>query len=268
MSLIRGLGYRPDDRDPRDWDAEDKLLSTPSGVASASVLLPHVPIYNQGRTSTCVGQTMAGGTEILERAAGYTPVKTPSRLFIYFNSRQLHAGKVRRLFDTGTHLRTAAKAMSLLGVPDEEHWAFSQNPLRVNRRPSTVASMRGKARSDGEYYRILSSGWDRVRAVKAALLEGYPVAFGLPVTNEFLKNEGPSVFDRPSEKDSFVGGHAMLIVGYENSDDGLRFLIRNSWGTGWRDDGYAWFTEDHLTWSRARDFQIIKGWKRLQENKS
>lgn len=38
-----------------------------------------------------------------------------------------------------------------------------------------------------------------------------------------------------------AGGHAMLLVGYEDDDSvlgGGYFIVRNSWGNGWGDDGY------------------------------
>ena len=38
---------------------------------------------------------------------------------------------------------------------------------------------------------------------------------------------------RDGEK--FLGGHAMVIVGYNNEG----FIIRNSWGINWGDEGYS-----------------------------
>jgi C1A family cysteine protease len=47
---------------------------------------------------------------------------------------------------------------------------------------------------------------------------------------------------RPS---SIEGGHAVCVVGYRA--DG-RFIIRNSWGRGWGDGGFAYATD---AWVRA-----------------
>ena len=38
-----------------------------------------------------------------------------------------------------------------------------------------------------------------------------------------------------NDGDSFKGGHAMTIVGYNNEG----FIIRNSWGRNWNEDGYT-----------------------------
>ncbi|MEP7310302.1 MAG: C1 family peptidase [Acidobacteriota bacterium] len=40
------------------------------------------------------------------------------------------------------------------------------------------------------------------------------------------------------------GGHAVCLVGY--TKDG-RFIVRNSWGTGWGDKGFAYATEAYIT---------------------
>jgi hypothetical protein len=43
--------------------------------------------------------------------------------------------------------------------------------------------------------------------------------------------------------DDYSGGHAVTISGYRDTPSGKQFLIHNSWGTGWGDNGYAWVTE-------------------------
>lgn len=267
--LKRALGYRRDELDSRDWD-EGRLGLVASSSAPTSVLLGHQPpVYDQGRSSSCVAQAMAGAIEIQERKAavmrGESPrlIKTPSRLQMYFLSRRAHAGGPA-IFDTGTYPRVLAQVVERLGVADEEHWKFRTDPFTVNRRPSMVAMMRGKSRSGGQYYRIKSVGEQRIAAIKAALLEGYPVTFGTRVTSDFLSSIGPAIVDRPMSGSKFAGGHAMLIVGYKETGSGLVFDVRNSWGTGWRVGGHCWMTEDYMRWAHARDFQIVKGWKRIQ----
>ena len=39
------------------------------------------------------------------------------------------------------------------------------------------------------------------------------------------------------------GGHAICVVGYTAQG---RFIIRNSWGTGWGDKGFAYASEDYI----------------------
>ena len=71
--------------------------------------------------------------------------------------------------------------------------------------------------------------------VLSCLTHNGPVIFGCSV---FQSIYDPSVastgyIQKPSPTDAPIGGHAMLIVGYEPSTD--RFIVRNSWGEGWGD---------------------------------
>ncbi len=43
------------------------------------------------------------------------------------------------------------------------------------------------------------------------------------------------------------GGHAMVIIGYDNYKEGGAFLVQNSWGTGWGDNGYFWIRYSDLS---------------------
>lgn len=70
-----------------------------------------------------------------------------------------------------------------------------------------------------------------VEDLKQALYENGPCVIAVPVynytTRMWYKRAG----------DSLLGGHAMSIVGY--TEEG--FIIRNSWGDDWGDEGYTIF---------------------------
>ena len=61
----------------------------------------------------------------------------------------------------------------------------------------------------------------------------------------------------PASGEAVLGGHAVLAVGYDDAEQ--RFIVRNSWGTGWGMHGYftipyAYLTDTHL----SSDFWTIK----------
>ena len=55
----------------------------------------------------------------------------------------------------------------------------------------------------------------------------------------------------PGKGEKIVGGHAIVAAGYDdkmvinNSKPGA-FLIRNSWGKTWGEDGYGWLPYDYV----------------------
>lgn len=80
-----------------------------------------------------------------------------------------------------------------------------------------------------------------IKGVKEALNSGYIVAVGMDLTNSFMT--GKSVNDglwNPNEKEDFIGGHAMCVIGYDNFKHGGSFEILNSYGTAYGDEGFIW----------------------------
>jgi C1A family cysteine protease len=61
----------------------------------------------------------------------------------------------------------------------------------------------------------------------------------------------------PGPNEQTIGGHAVLAVGYDDSQNW--FIIRNSWGTGWGMQGYFTLPYDYLTNDNlADDFWTIR----------
>ena len=76
----------------------------------------------------------------------------------------------------------------------------------------------------------------RQEAVKSQLANGFPVVIGMQVGDAF-RNHGSGVFHGDP---GIWGGHAMLVVGY---DDGLgAYRVLNSWGPRWGEQGYGWIS--------------------------
>ena len=59
---------------------------------------------------------------------------------------------------------------------------------------------------------------------------------------------GKEVWDPAPGDESQMGfgGHAMCVVGYDDKKFGGAFLIMNSWGPNWGQNGFAWVRYQHF----------------------
>jgi hypothetical protein len=269
-SSKKGFGYRPD---PQAHLSPDfmRLGLSPAGELSEFSLEQYIPnvggrkvILDQGATSSCVAHAFLHAIYIAEQRAGL-PFMRSSVLYIYYHARRQERPTDWVVFDQGTYLRTCADGLNKYGVCPEEFWSFSENTLKVNRRPKYQALTEGHPRAGGRYARIFETGDDRVRAVKAALVGGHAVAFGTLVADSFLDSRGALSVAKPLSTERIAGGHAMTIIGWEVMDGETWFRVLNSWGDHWRDGGMVLMHQDYITWDYTNDLHVVYGWRRLQE---
>lgn len=90
--------------------------------------------------------------------------------------------------------------------------------------------------------------WRRVniqdlKEVKAQLNMNYPVCIGAMIDQGF-SNDGRNARGQDyiwsREIGEKTGGHAMLVVGYDDAKGAFKVL--NSWGRNWGNDGYCWIS--------------------------
>lgn len=209
------------------------------------------PIEDQGSLGSCTAQAGVALLEYYENRA-FGRFLDASRLFLYKVTRNL----LGWTGDTGAWLRTTMKAMVLFGVPPESYRPY--DIASFDEEPDAfLYSFAGNYKSL-RYYRHDTTGTSEAKTlkrVKTALAAGFPSMFGFTVYN-FGNDEGE--FAYPGPNDIVQGGHAVVAVGYDDdrsigSTKGA-LKIRNSWGTGWGDDGYGWLPYKYVESGLAVDF--------------
>lgn len=272
-SRRKGLGALLDGNSRVDTYGLPTMRLTHTGADRARECLDlerHIPrvdgkprILDQGATSSCVAHAFVAGIHITEHKRGL-PYASCSRLYPYYNSRREHLILGTAVWDSGTYLRTCAVALRKFGTPDERFWQWGQSGLRVNKRPSWNAMRHAHARRGGKYVRIYETGEERTRAMRQAIMAGHPVAFGTPVSDDFLSASGSSYVLKPTVQ-SLAGNHAMLAIGWQTDSRGeVWFRVLNSWGSRWRDGGMCWMSADYMRWHKTTDLHIIYEWERVQ----
>jgi C1A family cysteine protease len=101
------------------------------------------------------------------------------------------------------------------------------------------SSVSTTAFSDAANYKIPSySGVYKsdIAGIKAMLQANHPLIFMVNLDNSFVN--APPGFIWKSYTTGASAGHAMVIVGYDDSKNAWR--VMNSWGASWCENGYGW----------------------------
>jgi C1A family cysteine protease len=205
-------------------------------------------IEDQGNLGSCTGNAIAGAIELLHKRQNRT--LDISRLFIYYYER-LFIGKVN--YDSGAYIRDGIKACYTYGAPTENLWPYNISKFRT--QPVKEAITDAAKRKVTSYQRVSD-----FNGVIDAITSGYPVTVGFSVYSSFdspiVAKTGIMPYPN-TKKEKLLGGHAVLIVGYNKNNN--TFIARNSWGTSWGDKGYFYMPFQVIqNTSMSSDFWVIK----------
>ena len=241
-------GWKRDKYDPRDIAFKPRRKRTGT-IVDLRPTCPK-PIYNQKSLGSCTGQAVGFGYHFEELKQGLKDAFMPSRLFIYYNER-FSDGTVNE--DAGSEIRTGIKTIAKEGVCPETMWPYVISKFR--NKPTEACYTEALKHRAIKYMRV---DQDLVH-LKACLSEGYPIVFGFNVFESFESDEvaktGKVPMPLPKEKN--IGGHAVVIVGYD--DEQQVFIVRNSWGEDWGDGGYFYMPYAYVTDNKlCDDFWTIR----------
>lgn len=206
-------------------------------------------VYNQGKLGSCTANALAFGYEFTELSQHNKNEFMPSRLFIYYNEREIE-NTIET--DSGASLTDGIKTLKYIGVCPESKWVYDTDKFTV--KPNVECYEIAKLHQIDIFYAIKQE----LKQLKAALIQGYPIVFGFTVYSNFEKNsvKDTGIMEMPTEDDIIIGGHAVAAVGFDDKKN--YFIVRNSWGTEWGDDGYFYMPYDFILNPRyASDFWCI-----------
>jgi hypothetical protein len=204
------------------------------------------PVEDQSQSNSCCANAAVGAYEYLvwrEAEARHDTPGDVSRLFVYYVGRirdkQLYRDKTP-ISDEGMTLTGAIDALTMKGACLDTTWPFALDKMNEIPPPSSFdEAMRYKISEAKEIPTTIV-------AMKACLAEGFPIIFGLKLTQKFFRCGRSGMISTPDPHDpqsAEHGLHAMLIVGYSDAEE--RFIVRNSWGTDWGDGGYCYVPYDY-----------------------
>lgn len=235
-------GWKPDSPDYRDKYMHYNLIPDIEFVD----LRNKMPgIYDQKDIGSSVANAVAGAYEYNQIQLDDNHIFIPSRLFIYYNTRKIEN---TTLYDAGAQIRNTIKSLNINGICSETEWNY--NPNYVDVVPNDECY---KQIYPIKYYRTIQN----IKALKACLSNEIPFIFGFSVYENFKKiTKDNNILEVPGENDKYLGGHCVLCVGYDDSTE--TFIIRNSFGLEWGDDGHFYMKYEYiLNKNLCSDFWVI-----------
>jgi C1A family cysteine protease len=128
-------------------------------------------------------------------------------------------------------IRDGIKTLAKQGACSEKSWPYEVSKFKA--KPGPACYEEALEHQITSYRRILT-----LDQMRTCLAEGFPLVFGFTVYESFESQEvaRTGLVNLPKPQEQVLGGHAVLAVGYDDSNQ--RFMVRNSWGTDWGVKGY------------------------------
>jgi len=277
LGQVFGTGWLPPMPDLRDFDGTKPEIvqmsrklgfskgKKPKGFPDSIDLRTWCSsVENQQSLGSCTAHAAVGIVEYFQRRAFNKHIEG-SRLFVYKATRNL----MQVTGDTGAWLRNTMGALALCGVPDEKYWPYTDVTPDFDKEPASFVYAVADNYEALRYFCHDPSGSnvpgdDVLANVKKYLAAGIPSMFGFWGFPSFSSCDVKGGIPYPCPDEQAQWGHAIVAVGYDNKKKIKNtmcnktttgaLLIRNSWGTGWGDQGYGWLPYDYVKNKLAMDF--------------
>ena len=231
----------------RDWQFGDAIavgaIAAATLPASVDMRAPWWSINNQESTGSCVGWATADGVVRYRmtkaRRIKQSELLSPRHVWMASKETDTITGRPETFIEeAGTTLKAAVDVARKSGVALMTELPFHvATTMYLGPEKQFYASC--ATRRIASYFNL---GKD-LTAWKKALAGGSPIlaAFSVDASWDDAASTGGKI-DTFQPK-TVRGGHTICIVGYRT--DG-RFIVRNSWGTSWGDQGFGYLKPSYI----------------------
>jgi len=249
----RILNWQRQPEDARDFITNRPLKVAHLDLPSKFELPLQIPIYDQGNLGSCTANS-GGACFRFESAQVLGNFDfDPSRLFLYYTTRALEGTTSE---DAGAYIRDVFKALNKTGISLEKTWPYVETKFAS--KPPQAAYTEALNNIAVQYAAVPQTA----TSIKQTLLDGGAISFGFDVYSSFMgswESTGGKMPNPNKSSEMILGGHAVTIIGWDDTKFGSTYyLIQNSWGTGWGNEGKFWMSEKFLLSDSCSDFWVIE----------
>lgn len=209
-------------------------------------------VYTQGNLGSCVAQSICAGVRLRNTyinstqyklskviKGDLTPVYQPSRLALYWHAR-LEEGHSSNE-DSGSSMHAGLLALEKYKLCEEKLWSY--NIEYFSKQPPLEVYVESNKHKTVVYSKVLQD----LVILKYTLSLHYPIVFGIVAYKSLWSHKVfmSGVVPLPKDNEESIGGHALLLVGYD--DEKQVFIFQNSWGNIWGDHGYGYLPYEYVT---------------------
>ncbi|KAI2468209.1 hypothetical protein F4781DRAFT_279438 [Annulohypoxylon bovei var. microspora] len=220
------------------------------------------PAYNQEYMRSCNVHAVAGAFEFDVKKQGL-PLFSPSRLFIWYHARDRPHDRTAVPKDLAVTFKEAIQTLNKgHGVCSEHDWHYEASRsdkktfkvppnAKAARKPSFDVEKHARQHTALRYWLIPDEG--RHNSLIKYLDERYPFLFAMDIYgllyNGTINENNHYTIRLPTDKDKNnkkykTLRHSLLAVGH--NPQRKVFIIRNSWGANWGDQGYFYAPYNYL----------------------
>lgn len=198
------------------------VASESSGAPPYYYLSPVPLIRQQGIIGSCASHATIRAIEY--QLLAKNQFIEGSELYHYYCARKYINNTYP--FDKGMSIRDAMNTQLKYGYAPEILWPY--NVMKFNDRPSQAAFWMSSLFKISHYEKLVT-----IEQVKESIRQNKAVVIGIKVDKSFYDITAKENHWTPSG--NTYGGHAVVIIGYDDNREG--FIVENSWGVGWGDRG-------------------------------
>lgn len=229
------------------------------------------PVQDQGKSATCTGWAVGYAALSIESAiqrgvkGDLSRLKEDafSALFVYNQIKD-------KRIEGCTALSSIEDALDLLEDKGNlKHNYFDREGCE--KQPSSSDFEEAQNFKIDEYrklFKLDANAKQKIKSVRKSLAREHPVIVGMFIKKDFYTQFGQDFYYMGPGP--IAEAHAMVVVGY---DDGRgregAFLLMNSWGSSWGDNGFIWMEYEAFGELCTRAYEIsLPKYKEAQEEEA